>query len=170
MTEQWKPVAGFDGYEVSDLGRVRSWKMYHHDPGPRFLTPSPTDSGHLRVGLTNGSEDPRTRMVHRLVLNAFVGSRPKGLVTRHMNGDKTDNRLANLQYGTYSENQLDSVKHGTHLSARRTECVNGHPFDESNTHTRVNGNRACRECARLATQRYRSRLAADEYSLGSTNL
>jgi len=46
-------------------------------------------------------------------LETSVGPCPEGHVTRHLNGDPTDNRLENLRWGTRSENQRDSVKHGT---------------------------------------------------------
>lgn len=52
--------------------------------------------------------------VHRLVLENFVGECPQGSVARHKNGIKTDNRLDNLCWGTFSENNgIDRVLHGT---------------------------------------------------------
>lgn len=54
-----------------------------------------------------------TKKAHHLVLEAFVGKRPRGYVTRHMNGDPLDNRVENLCWGTPKENHADSVKHGT---------------------------------------------------------
>lgn len=50
--------------------------------------------------------------VHRLVLETFVGLRPKGCEARHLNGDPADNRLRNLCWGTRAENYVDRVKHG----------------------------------------------------------
>lgn len=53
-------------------------------------------------------------MIHRLVLLAFRGEPPKGHVCRHLNGNRTDNRLENIVWGTSSENRLDQIAHGTH--------------------------------------------------------
>jgi hypothetical protein len=48
--------------------------------------------------------------VHRLILLTFRGKRPKGLESRHLNNNKTDNRLKNLLWGTRRENACDSAK------------------------------------------------------------
>lgn len=67
---------------------------------------------------------------HRMVLETFVGPCPEGMQTRHLNGDRSDNRLQNLQWGTPIENADDKKKHGTVIrlagetnpSARLTEA------------------------------------------------
>jgi hypothetical protein len=111
--ETWKEVPGTNGfYEVSDLGAVRSWKLQQ---GGRASTPHPlrgtltTRSGYptFKIGRTGG-----TKLVHQAVLEAFVGPRPEGHVTRHLNDIKTDNRLVNLQWGTVQENHDDAKRNG----------------------------------------------------------
>ena len=109
--EIWMPVPGFDKYEVSNLGRVKS----HSRGAPRILRPGPTNYGHLSVVLGRGN----TRMVHALVLTAFVGPRPPGADCRHLDGDPTNNHLANLRWGSRTENILDAVAHGTWASDKR---------------------------------------------------
>jgi len=102
MIENWRDIPGHEGrYMVSDLGRVRS--PY------RTLQQFTDKDGYLCVTLPSG----RTR-VHRIVLRTFVGPKPPGLVTRHDNGIRTDNRLSNLLYGTPQENTDDRLRHGTH--------------------------------------------------------
>jgi hypothetical protein len=54
--------------------------------------------GYLSVGLSRNSKQ-RAFYVHRLVAEAFLGPRPAGKETMHLNGDRTDNRVANLAYG-----------------------------------------------------------------------
>jgi hypothetical protein len=101
--------------------------------------------------------------VHALVLLAHTGPRPEGMVVRHLNGDPADNRLANLAYGTYVENQADAVRHGTSqalIEAAKTACPQGHPYDSENTYVGrqyLTGRpkRACRACKRESDRRWR---------------
>jgi hypothetical protein len=50
--------------------------------------------------------------VHKLICEAFLGPKPDGLITRHLDGDPTNNKLSNLAYGTHKENEEDKRKHG----------------------------------------------------------
>lgn len=103
MREQWRAVQGFEGrYSVSDQGRVRSedhWDGRRNVTG-RILRPGRSNSGHVSVAIGRGN----SRLVHQLVLEAFVGPRPPRHEVMHKNGRPADNRLANLKYGTRSEN------------------------------------------------------------------
>jgi hypothetical protein len=122
MKETWKAVPGYEGqYEVSDRGRVRSldrvhWVSASRTRGPylckrkgRILVQSVSDkTGHLVVSLGRGDSS----FVHSIVLSAFIGGRPNGLVARHINGKATDNRLANLAWSTERENSRDRLRHG----------------------------------------------------------
>jgi hypothetical protein len=161
MTEQWRPVPGFEGsYEVSDQGSVRS--LARSGPWgkqPRRLRAWPTKKGYLRVDLCSANK--RTRFfVHQLVLEAFVGPRPDGLVTRHLNGNPKDNRLANLTYGTYAENAQDTVRHGANANLRKTHCPRGHAYDAENTYVKPDGGRECRICMRRRYVEFQRRRAA----------
>lgn len=96
------------------------------------------------VGFCKDYQSTRIR-VHAVVLNAFVGPRPDGMVCRHLDDDKTNNALSNLCWGTPRENQLDVVRNGNHFAANRTHCPRGHAYDEANTRT-YRGSRYCRTC------------------------
>lgn len=113
MNEIWKPVVGYEGrYEVSNMGRVYSVRYRHH-PGGRLLKLSPVPSGHLTVNL-HAKDMKKTWHVHRLVMNAFVGPKPKNLETRHLDGNPANNKLTNLEYATRSRNHMDVKWHGGH--------------------------------------------------------
>ena len=152
--EEWRPVVGFEGsYEVSNLGRVRSLDRLDargNQIRGRVLRLAAQRSGHLHLGLWADGKERRT-FVHRLVLAAFVGPRPVGAEALHGNGRPDDNRVENLRWGTPSENQLDSVAHGTHRSARKTHCKSGHAFSAENTYIH-RGRRQCRACHREGDQ------------------
>lgn len=100
-------------YDVGTDGTVRNNKTGH------FLTPQTGRKGYLRVSLYCG---PRRRqkfaLLHRLVLEAFVGPCPPGLECRHLNGIRSDCRLSNLKWGTKAENYEDMVRHGTFVLQR----------------------------------------------------
>lgn len=120
MTEEvWRDIPGYEGaYQVSNMGRVKSLPRTTQHPGKsgsivvqpikeRVLRFGVNTHGYYSVGLRrNGRTD--TREVHTLVAAAFLGPRAESdEQIRHLNGDQTDNRAANLAYGTRSQNQLD---------------------------------------------------------------
>ncbi|MFV8317080.1 NUMOD4 motif-containing HNH endonuclease [Mycobacterium sp. 23] len=160
MIENWKPVPEWEKlYEVSDLGNVRSLDRWVRNGGGgflyrgRLLQPSVGKRGYLVVGLSDGAARTRAGVkVHRLVLAAFVGPLPDGMMGLHQNGNKLDNRLTNLRYGTNADNQYDSMRHGTHPWASKTHCPAGHEYSAENlvVSTRGDGRefRACRTCRR----------------------
>lgn len=118
--ETWKDIKGYEGlYQVSDLGRVKSLERYvrcgtngngKRKVNERILKAGAYNKfGHVSVFLRkHGIGQP----VHKLVMEAFVGKRPKGLVTCHNDGDPENNRLGNLRYDTESENQIDIYRYG----------------------------------------------------------
>jgi hypothetical protein len=118
-TEIWKPIPGYFGYEVSDWGRVRSFRS-RTGKGPMrttaaFLKPSSNGRGYLSITLWNGSRlSGKTFYIHRLVLTVFVGPCPEGMEARHVGtNDRANNHLSNLCWGTKEENQEDRIWHGT---------------------------------------------------------
>lgn len=119
--ERWLPVVGYKGlYEVSDLGRVRgkvrlitdSMGRQYYRPG-RILCFSHDSRGYKIVILCKDC-GRQAKLVHRLVMQSFVGPCPEGMNVCHGTGGKTDNRLVNLSYGTKSKNNgVDKLRDGT---------------------------------------------------------
>lgn len=107
MAEQWRSVEGFPGYLVSDAGRVVGRRGH-------VLSPHGDSTGRQQVDLKDGSRRRMAR-VHTLVLEAFVGSMPPGMEASHLNGDASDNRLANLRWESHSANVLRKQDHGTEV-------------------------------------------------------
>lgn len=126
VKEEWQWVSGYEElYEVSDRGRVRSWKVWRGHPPPRLLTPSSNVDGYLVVNLYR--EAVRTQgYVHDLVLRAFVGPPPPGTEVAHWDDEGSNNGLANLRWATRKENVADALRNGVfpqgdrhYLSRRR---------------------------------------------------
>jgi len=115
VPEEWRPVVGYEGlYEVSDQGRVKSLPRTTGRRSPEYvLTPKLHDSKklYLDVHLRDAAGRPHTRKVHHLVAEAFIGPRPPGQIVRHGLGGPSDNRLANLRYGTQAQNRADIALH-----------------------------------------------------------
>lgn len=108
-TERIRWVPGYEGdYAVSDSGRVFSCKG--GSPVERKLQESPQGYRHIQAW-KDGSGSKL--YVHRAVLLAFRGSPADGHECRHLDGDPSNNSLANLKWGTRKENSQDRIKHST---------------------------------------------------------
>lgn len=94
--ERWRRIDGFPDYEVSDIGRIRSWKRYRGMPVPRLKSLNVDSTGYLGTSLNGGPGVKVRRHVHVLVLQTFGDPRPDGCEARHLNGDPHDNALTNL--------------------------------------------------------------------------
>lgn len=165
--EQWRSIDGAAGYEVSSLGRVRSW-VAQNVPLPLIkATWHNPHAGYVWAELVHDTGEKKQVAVHRLVAAAFLGPRPDGLVTRHLDGDDQNNQVTNLRYGTPRQNNLDVIDHGRHNFASRDACKNGHPFTPENTAPRGDCNgRVCKQCNRDRSLAYyhrkqRERMGAD---------
>lgn len=98
VPEIWKDIPGFEGYyQVSNLGRIKSFKQFKQG---KILKPIKGNCGYLQITLDRNLG--LNKRVHRLVLESFLG-KSENLIN-HINGDKLDNRLINLEYCTSVEN------------------------------------------------------------------
>lgn len=105
MKEIWKDVLEYEGlYQVSNLGRVRS--LYNRNI--KILKAQKNKNGYLHLGLKKDGK-VKNFLVHCLVWEVFKGKKPEGYEVNHINEDKTDNRLCNLNLMTRKEN----CNHGT---------------------------------------------------------
>lgn len=115
MEEIWLAIPGFPFHEASSLGRIRSWHAKgpngHRRKQPRLLTGSVATGGYLRLCMRhNGSRT--SQLVHRLVLTTFVGPCPEGMWGLHKDGNRLNNAISNLRWGTPKENADDRTRHG----------------------------------------------------------
>lgn len=148
MIEVWKSVVGWENsYEVSDQGQVRSVDRFVPCRGGvtfrrgRVLKQRP--ARYLTVSLTEPGRKAVTASVHLLVLEAFVGPRPHGLVGCHGPGGQHNNHVDNLRWDTHSNNVRDQLRYGTHPSGATLDtCGKGHEYTPENTYW----TRRCRCC------------------------
>ena len=104
--EVWKDVVGYEGrYRVSSFGRVKNKYC-------RILSPFFDKDGYARFRLYTGNGERPHFSAHRLVMLCFVG--PSTLVVNHIDGDKKNNYLGNLEYCT----QLENDQHASRLGLK----------------------------------------------------
>jgi len=116
MTEVWKDIEGYEGYyQVSNLGRVKSLKWNKE----RILKPFVDSSKYQRVKLSSNLKE-KNFLVHRLVAIAFITDGREQFVN-HIDGDKLNNNLLNLEWVNKSENV-----HHYKLKQQRALPVNIH--------------------------------------------
>lgn len=160
--EEWRDIPGYEGYyQASDQGRIRSLDrvIYRRDGivsnKPGRVLKQFFDKRYMKVKLYVPGRPAKTPRVHTLVMRAFYGQRPKGLVICHYDGDPTNNSLDNLRFGTCADNMADMIRHGTNHNASKTHCKRGHEFNEQNTRILRKGGRECLPCKRFLSKRYR---------------
>lgn len=111
MEEEWRPIPGYEGlYEASNLGKIRSIdrEIRHSKNGTltlkgRVLKLGIDKDGYLQVQLNKNGRG-KTFRVHRLVWMAFNGAIPENMQVNHVDEDKSNNRLENMNLMTCKEN------------------------------------------------------------------
>lgn len=119
MEEMWKDIEGYEGfYQVSNLGNVRSLDRYVKNrmsnkniKRGKILKSCINKHGYLAVHLIKETKG-QTKTVHRLVANAFIPNPENKPEVNHIDGNKQNNILENLEWVTSSENTLHAIKTG----------------------------------------------------------
>lgn len=110
MTREWKPVIGFEGlYEVSNLGEVRG--MVRSGCTGEILRGFIDKGGYKVVTLYNHQKHKHMK-VHRIVAMAFIENNEHKRTVNHIDGNKLNNRVENLEWATHSENHRHAYRTG----------------------------------------------------------
>lgn len=126
--ELWSVIDDAPLYEVSTHGRVRNTKS------GRILVPIPDKDGYLRVHLNN---DHTVKKIHRLVAEVFIPNPMNKPCVNHINGDKTNNQIENLEWVTVIENSRHA-----HMTGLCTSSNSIRILETNNTYNSIN------ECSR----------------------
>lgn len=108
MEEIWKPIEGYPGYEISNLGRIKSFRQ---NAKGKITYGNKDKKGYLTKALYDTDGFPKTFKVHRLVAQAFIPNPDNLPQVNHKDEDKTNNCITNLEW---CDNEYNS-KYGTRL-------------------------------------------------------
>jgi hypothetical protein len=121
VNELWKDVEGYEGlYKISNIGRVRSVERYVkssiQSSGERLkkakiLKPWNNGKGYLVVTFKKDGER-KNKYIHRLVAEAFIPNPENKCDVNHIDGDKSNNKLYNLEWNTRQENAKHAWDNG----------------------------------------------------------
>lgn len=114
MIELWKDIKGFERqYAVSNLGRIKSYaKQNGVCWQPERILIGGDSQGYTHVVLSN-NKNKKPYSVHRLVANAFIPNHENKPCVNHIDSDRSNNKVSNLEWCTYSENSKHGYEYGS---------------------------------------------------------
>ena len=148
--EEWKPIKDYEGlYEVSNLGRVKSLN-YKRTGKEKILKNIECRNGYLAVSLTKLGKQ-KVFYIHKLVAEAFIPNPDNLPQVNHIDGNKKNNKVSNLEWcdNAYNQkhawdNNLQSIRHARNCKLSqeqadfiRQEYLNGSSISELSTFYQV---------------------------------
>lgn len=131
--EEWRPIDGFEGFEVSNTGKLssldriiiqndRTGNLYRRKIKGHNIPLQKDHGGYLFacISLNNKSYNLK---VHRLVAKAFIPNPNNYPEVNHIDGDKTNNCVENLEWCSPSQNQLHTVQSGLLKRSKSIKCI-----------------------------------------------
>lgn len=132
--EIWKDIEGFPGYQVSSIGRVRCFRNFNGiiTDNYRILKPILNKDDYYYVDLYTIDRKQVHKRIHRLIADTFLGPQPE-LVVNHINGDKHDNRVENIEWVTAKQNSTLAAEAGLYKTQAVRVIETGEVFKSVKT-------------------------------------
>ena len=131
MNEHIKPIPGIPGYGTSQDGRVWSQRCPGHANHTRKewreVKPRQHRTGYLTVALRIGGRTVTTN-IHRIVVLSWMGPLELGAEVNHLDGNKTNNRVDNLEVVSPKDNRRHAVESGLCIARHNSAKPNGYTF------------------------------------------
>lgn len=107
VTEEWRDIPGYEGfYQVSNLGRIKSlvgWNGHKYISREKILAPTKTSTGYWKVDLSKGKARKSLKL-HRAIAMAFIPNPENYPVINHLDGNRLNNEISNLEWCTVKRN------------------------------------------------------------------
>lgn len=123
--ETWKPIVAIPGYEVSNLGRVKKLPCGKgFNSVERIKTLVTSKDGYLMLNWKTLDGKQHSKPIHRIVAEAFIPNPEQKDTVNHIDGDKTNNNVDNLEWATRREQLTHAYAHALRVSQKGSENCN----------------------------------------------
>lgn len=124
MKEQWKEIDDYNGYSVSNTGKIKSFRRKSNKEKGLILKQETSYRGYKQVSLYKDGKKHQ-KFVHRLVAEAFIPNPDNKPEVNHKDTDKTNNAVSNLEWNTSSENTIHAYKNGLYDNLKESLSIAG---------------------------------------------
>jgi hypothetical protein len=120
LAEEWVDVPKYESYyQISNYGNFAK-----KTKDGRIIRKLNSATPYLSVSCKDiDGTGQKSIYIHKLVAKVFIGDRPDGMIIRHLDGNKYNNKVTNLSYGTPEQNYLDLIKHKTHKGSNNGRSI-----------------------------------------------
>ena len=124
--EIWKKIEGFEFYEISNMGNLRSYWNNRHNrkEEPHLIKPWRLNHGHLVVSLSTKETKNQRFLIHRLVAAAFLDKPDDMDVVDHIDRNPSNNSVENLRWGTQCDNMANVGVSKNNKCGEKNICKN----------------------------------------------
>ena len=163
--EIWKDIKGYEGiYQASNMGNIRSLYFYNNryktkHYRKKLMKQSEDKQGYKIISLSKNKKQ-KTYKVHRLIAQTFIKNPDDKKEVNHIDGNKSNNEINNLEWCTRSENQIHAYKNKLQ---RQTKKMKIHSIELGKKYGKMNGSKTGKENIKKAIEK--RKIPVNQYTL-----